>query len=72
MYAPVAQLDRVADFESARRGFESLRAYQKAINLWAYLVQRFIVLLREILKFKSFHFIIRVYVYHTLFNIKVT
>jgi hypothetical protein len=27
-YAPVAQLDRVADFESVGRRFESYRAYQ--------------------------------------------
>ena len=27
--APVAQLDRVADFESVGRRFESYRAYQK-------------------------------------------
>jgi hypothetical protein len=27
-YAPLAQLDRVADFESVGRGFESLRAHQ--------------------------------------------
>ena len=27
-YAPVAQLDRVPDFESVGRGFESLRARQ--------------------------------------------
>ena len=30
MYAPVAQLDRVTDYESVGRGFESLLAYQKA------------------------------------------
>ena len=29
MYAPVAQLDRVTDYESVGRGFESLPAYQK-------------------------------------------
>ena len=28
-YAPVAQLDRVTDYESVGRGFESLPAYQK-------------------------------------------
>ena len=28
MYAPVAQLDRVTDYESVGRGFESLPAYQ--------------------------------------------
>ena len=28
IYAPVAQLDRVADFESVRRGFESLMAHK--------------------------------------------
>ncbi len=27
--APVAQLDRVTDYESVGRGFESLPAYQK-------------------------------------------
>ncbi len=32
MYAPVAQLDRVTDYESVGRGFESLPAYQKAQN----------------------------------------
>ena len=29
MYAPIAQLDRVTDYESVGRGFESLSAYQK-------------------------------------------
>ena len=29
VYAPVAQLDRVTDYESVGRGFESLLAYQK-------------------------------------------
>ena len=28
-YAPVAQLDRVTDYESVGRGFESLLAYHK-------------------------------------------
>ncbi len=28
VYAPVAQLDRVTDYESVGRGFESLPAYQ--------------------------------------------
>ena len=28
-YAPIAQLDRVTDYESVGRGFESLSAYQK-------------------------------------------
>ena len=28
-YAPVAQLDRVTDYESVGRGFESLPAYQR-------------------------------------------
>ena len=28
-YAPVAQLDRVTDYESVGRGFESLPAYQQ-------------------------------------------
>ena len=28
VYAPVAQLDRVTDYESVGRGFESLLAYQ--------------------------------------------
>ena len=27
-YAPIAQLDRVTDYESVGRGFESLSAYQ--------------------------------------------
>ena len=31
MYAPVAQLDRVTDYESVGRGFESLPAYQRRI-----------------------------------------
>ena len=30
-YAPVAQLDRVTDYESVGRGFESLLAYQTNI-----------------------------------------
>ena len=30
-YAPVAQLDRVTDYESVGRGFESLPAYQGKI-----------------------------------------
>ena len=30
--APVAQLDRASDYESAGRGFESLRAHFKTIN----------------------------------------
>ena len=29
VHAPVAQLDRVTDYESVGRGFESLPAYQK-------------------------------------------
>ena len=29
VYAPVAQLDRVTDYESVGRGFESLLAYQR-------------------------------------------
>ena len=33
LFAPVAQLDRAADFESGGRGFESLQAYQ---NYWYY------------------------------------
>ena len=28
-YAPIAQLDRVTDYESVGRGFESLSAYQE-------------------------------------------
>ena len=31
VYAPVAQLDRVTDYESVGRGFESLPAYQRRI-----------------------------------------
>ena len=35
VYAPVAQLDRVTDYESVGRGFESLPAYQKCgISVW--------------------------------------
>ena len=30
-YAPVAQLDRVTDYESVGRGFESLLAYQRGV-----------------------------------------
>ena len=33
-YAPVAQLDRVFDYESKGRGFESLRAHQKIKPSW--------------------------------------
>ena len=32
-YAPVAQLDRVTDYESVGRGFESLPAYQKKAHI---------------------------------------
>ena len=32
LYAPVAQLDRVTDYESVGRGFESLPAYQKSTS----------------------------------------
>ena len=31
MYAPIAQLDRVTDYESVGRGFESLSPYQTNI-----------------------------------------
>ena len=31
-YAPVAQLDRVSDYESEGRGFESLPAHQKPVT----------------------------------------
>ena len=31
-YAPVAQLDRVSDYESEGRGFESLPAHQKSVT----------------------------------------
>ena len=34
VYAPVAQLDRVTDYESVGRGFESLPAYQKTTQFW--------------------------------------
>ena len=33
-YAPVAQLDRVTDYESVGRGFESLLAYQKETTIF--------------------------------------
>ena len=33
-YAPVAQLDRVTDYESVGRGFESLPVYQNGKYLW--------------------------------------
>ena len=36
-YAPIAQLDRVTDYESVGRGFESLSAYQKADTRNGYL-----------------------------------
>ena len=32
-HAPVAQLDRVTDYESVGQGFESLPAYQKTASL---------------------------------------
>ena len=34
MYAPVAQLDRVTDYESVGRGFESLPAYHLPMESW--------------------------------------
>ncbi len=36
LYAPVAQLDRASDFESAGRGFESLRACQMISKACSY------------------------------------
>ena len=37
-YAPIAQLDRVTDYESVGRGFESLSAYQEIqIPIYRYL-----------------------------------
>ena len=37
-HAPIAQLDRVTDYESVGRGFESLSAYQKTRCPFGYLV----------------------------------
>ena len=37
VYAPIAQLDRVTDYESVGRGFESLSAYQKPRYPFGYL-----------------------------------
>ena len=37
-YAPIAQLDRVTDYESVGRGFESLSAYQKSRYPFGYLL----------------------------------
>ena len=34
MHAAIAQLDRVTDYESVGRGFESLLPYQKPDALW--------------------------------------
>ena len=35
MHAPIAQLDRVTDYESVGRGFESLSAYhEKGYPIW--------------------------------------
>ena len=36
-YAPIAQLDRVTDYESVGRGFESLSAYHlKSLKLYGF------------------------------------
>ena len=37
-HAPVAQLDRVTDYESVGQGFESLPAYQKSASLKGMLI----------------------------------
>ena len=41
-YALVAQLDRVTDYESVGRGFESLPAYQKSRYPFGYLLFAFV------------------------------
>ena len=38
MHAPIAQLDRVTDYESVGRGFESLSAYQNSRYPFGYLL----------------------------------
>ena len=54
-YAPVAQLDRVTDYESVGRGFESLLAYHlKSPELSRF--QAFFVLLRQKLEALILHF----------------
>ncbi len=50
VYAPVAQLDRVTDYESVGRGFESLPAYQKSRYPSGYLL--FCILRRKGLESK--------------------
>lgn len=50
VYAPVAQLDRVTDYESVGRGFESLLAYHSANKriwwIWPSWLRRQIVALK--------------------------
>ena len=41
VHAPIAQLDRVTDYESVGRGFESLSAYQKPdthLGIWFFII----------------------------------
>ena len=51
MYAPVAQLDRVTDYESVGRGFESLPAYHMStLTLIELALTFFIIILDFTLK----------------------
>ena len=45
VYAPVAQLDRVTDYESVGRGFESLPAYQERKHLLVFPLFSYVSLL---------------------------
>ncbi len=53
-YAPVAQLDRVTDYESVGRGFESLLAYHFQPGIVK--IPGFFVLLRQKLEALILHF----------------
>ena len=56
VYAPIAQLDRVTDYESVGRGFESLSAYQKnrypiRDSGFSFLPENFLEKLKKVLAF---------------------
>ena len=46
-YAPIAQLDRVTDYESVGRGFESLSAYQRRIIRTTYVGSDYFYILMD-------------------------
>ena len=51
-YAPVAQLDRVTDYESVGRGFESLPAYHlKSLKLHSFRLFSYFLMEFKIIEF---------------------